>query len=145
MIGIPRQLPATLLSIGLVLALCISTIGCGGPTIYPVAGNVVFSDGEVVQNGKIEFRSTEGPWRAMGDLDTKGRFRLRTMEGDDGLPAGTYDVVVLQIIMTEDLSISQHNHGRPVPARYADYFTSGLRTTVSADNSEAITITIEPK
>lgn len=119
--------------------------GCGGPTTYPVAGKVVFSDGEPVQNGKIEFRSVDGPARGMGDLSKKGSFRLRTLEGDEGLPAGDYDVVVLQIIMTEDLSLAAHDHGRPVPPRYADYFTSGLRATVEEGTSEDITITIEPK
>ena len=39
------------------------------------------------------------------------------------------EVVVVQIVLTEDLAADLHTHGRTVPRRYADYYTSGLRVT----------------
>jgi len=117
--------------------------GCGGPKTFPVAGRVAFADGEVVQSGKIEFRGVDHRWTAVGDIDRQGRFELRSLDGVEGVPAGRYDVVVVQVIMTEDLSLAAHNHGRLVPPKYADYFTSGLQVDVSESNARSISIALE--
>lgn len=129
----------------LVLLLAAALCGCGGPTKLPAQGYVSFSDGEPVKNGRIEFRSIEGNYRGMGTIDSAGFFRLLDDNGVEGIPAGDYEVIVVQIIMTDHLSLEAHNHGRPVPRRYADYYSSGLTQQVSAENASNLKVVIEPK
>lgn len=109
-------------------------VGCGGPTLLPVQGRVVFSDGELVRTGRIEYSAKESPHRAMGVIDDSGQFALVTADGERGLPAGEYDVIVVQLVITEDLSLADHGHGRAVPRKYADYTTSDLKALVSEGN-----------
>ena len=135
-----RQDFGLLLSLGLVFV-----FGCGGPEILPVEGQVVFTDGELVRTGRIEYNAVDGPYRAMGEIEDAGRFELVTAEGDQGLPAGEYEIIVVQLVITEDLSLADHDHGRAVPRKYADYFTSGLRTVVSEANSTQQEIVVEAK
>jgi hypothetical protein len=40
------------------------------------------------------------------------------------------------------LAADDHEHGRTVPRRYADYYTSGLRTTKPENVTTPITITL---
>lgn len=116
------------------------TVGCGGPESLAVRGKVVFADDQPVENGKIEFRGVGSEYRAMGEIAKDGSFSLRTLDGVDGVPAGAYDVIVLQIIITEDLGKAAHDHGRPVPRKYGDYFTSGLKVEVTPENASSIVI-----
>ncbi len=115
-------------------------VGCGGPKSLPIRGKVVFADDQPVENGKIEFRGVGSAYRAMGEIAKDGTFALRTLEGEDGVPAGSYDVIVLQVIITEDLGKAAHDHGRPVPRKYGDYFTSGLKVEVTPENAGSIVI-----
>ncbi len=118
-------------------------IGCGGPTRIDAHGYVVFADGEPVKNGRIEFRSTTDKWRGTSEIDTAGHFRLMGDLGEKGIPAGEYEAIVVQLIITEDLSLAEHGHGRPVPRRYADYYTSGLKLAVSLENSNNLKVILE--
>lgn len=133
---------STGLLVGLSLALL---LGCGGPDSLPVEGTVVFNDGEPVRTGRIEYNAVSGPFRAMGEIDDAGRFELITAEGDKGLPAGEYEIIVVQLVITEDLSLADHDHGRAVPRKYADYSTSGLRTVISEANSTQQEVVVEAK
>ena len=119
--------------------------GCGGPELLTVSGRVVFTDGEPVKTGRIEYNAVEGPWRAVGKIDASGQFELATSDGTNALPAGQYQVVVVQVVIAEDLSAAQHDHGRPVPRKYADYRTSGLNATLTKENAESQSIALEPK
>ena len=123
-----------------VVMLLFSSAGCGGPESLAVRGKVVFADDQPVENGKIEFRGVGSEYRAMGEIAKDGSFSLRTLDGVDGVPAGAYDVIVLQVIITEDLGKAAHDHGRPVPRKYGDYFTSGLKVEVTPENASSIVI-----
>jgi hypothetical protein len=59
-----------------------------------------------------------------------------------GLPGGTCEVVIVQIVLTEDLAKKDYSHGHTVPRRYADYNTSGLSVTVTVDQTKPIEIAI---
>jgi hypothetical protein len=83
-------------------------------------GFVRFSDGAPVQSGSVEFRSLGDGSRYASRIATDGSFRLTDQEGDFGCPPGDYEVVVVQIVLTEDLAAEDHDHGRTVPRRYAD-------------------------
>ena len=121
------------------------TAGCGGPNTVPVQGRVEFADGQPVRTGRIEFRAVDAEWRAMSEIAPDGSFALTTADGAAGLPPGDYEIIVVQLIITEDLARRAHGdggHGRNVPRRYADYYTSGLRATVTDGGANDLRITI---
>ncbi|MDM4019358.1 carboxypeptidase-like regulatory domain-containing protein [Roseiconus lacunae] len=128
--------------IGLLLtSLLFGLVGCGQP-VGPTSGRVTFSDGAPVRSGSIEFRSTVDRQRYASRIETDGSFHPTSQDGEVGLPPGTYDVVVVQIVLTEDLAKKAHTHGGTVPRRYADYYTSGLTVEVS-EQTETVDIQVD--
>jgi hypothetical protein len=101
---------------------------------------VRFDDGQPVQSGSVEFRSLENGNRCAGRIASDGSFELEDQNGDASFPPGEYEVVVVQIVSTEDLAADDHQHGRTVPRQYADYYTSNLRITNQADRTEPIVV-----
>ena len=92
-------------------------------------GQVVFEDGSPVSAGSIEFRDVEDGDRFASRIKA-GWFQPEDKNGKPGIPPGNYEIVVVQVVMTEDLVKEAHRHGNTVPTRYADYHTSGLTTTI---------------
>lgn len=115
--------------------------GCSG-NAGPAAGMVRFDDHAPVESGSIEFRSLESGQRYASRIGSGGQFEPQDQDGRLGLPPGEYEVVVVQIVLTEDLAADAHEHGRTVPRRYADYYTSDLRTTVRPGQSEEIEVVL---
>jgi hypothetical protein len=95
-------------------------VGCDGPH-ESAQGYVEFSNGEPVQSGSVEFRSLIDGRRYASRIESDGAFTLTNNDGNQECPPGTYEVVVVQIVLTEDLAADLHTHGRTVPRRYADY------------------------
>ena len=125
----------------MLLSLCLAP-GCSGPTTSS-AGHVVFSSGEPVQSGSIEFRSLESGNRYSSRLDEQGRFELADADGRVGIAPGEYEVVVVQIVLTEDLALDKHSHGKTVPRRYADYYTSDVRAAIVENSTKPIRVVVE--
>lgn len=117
-------------------------VGCGRP-VGPTSGVVRFRDGSPVTSGSIEFRRTSDKERFASRIASDGTFHPEGQDGRIGLSPGTYDVVVVQIVLTEDLAKEAHTHGQTVPRRYADYYTSGLRVEVEEEETEPIELIIE--
>jgi hypothetical protein len=119
-------------------------VGCGPQqeATYPVDGLVRFPDGDPVRLGTVEFRrviaaNPEAPrWIARGTIDQEGHFTLSTFQPGDGALAGNHEVIVQQLIITEDRSFADHNHGRRVSPHYGDYASSGLKARIEADPSK---------
>lgn len=127
----------------LALLLLVATLsGCSSQ--QPATGIVGYTDGDPVQSGSIEFRSLETGDRYAGKIASNGAFTLRDQDGNEHLPPGEYEVVVVQIVMTEDVAAADHEHGQTVPRRYADYYTSDLRFTNQADRTSPIQIELDP-
>ena len=126
------------------LALALMT-GCGGSGNVPASGRVLFSDQQPVRSGKVEVRSAGSAARGIGTIDNEGYFSLKTDDQRDGVPPGDYDAVVVQFIVAEDLSVADHNHGRPVPRRYADYYTSELRLSVPENGTDKLLLEVKPQ
>jgi hypothetical protein len=127
----------------LVLLLLVATLsGCSSQ--QHATGIVEYTDGDPVQSGSIEFRSLETGDRYAGKIASNGAFTLRDQDGNEHLPPGEYEVVVVQIVMTEDVAAADHEHGQTVPRRYADYYTSDLRFTNQADRTSPIQIELDP-
>ena len=133
---------ATLLRIALGHVILVTFVGCGGP-VKPISGVVMFSDGSPVTSGSIEFRRTTDKERFASRIAADGTFHPADQDGEIGLSPGIYDIVVVQVVLTEDLPIEEHTHGNTVPRRYADYYTSGLQVEVEEHETEPIDIVIK--
>lgn len=121
----------------------VTLAGCTGSSNVPAQGRVLFSDQSPVRSGKVELRSADASIRAIGSIDADGGFSLKTDDGREGVPPGEYEVVVVQFIVTEDMSASMHGHGGTVPRRYADYYSSGLKASIPEKGNPNIQIVVE--
>lgn len=119
----PRHALATLAILAVAVLI---QAGCGGSP-STASGLVRFDNDEPVRSGSIEFRSLADGSRYASRIASDGSFTLTNADGDIQCPAGKYEVVVVQIVLTEDLAADAHSHGKTVPRKYADYYTSGLR------------------
>ena len=121
------------------LFVVLASLGCSKSGL-PARGVVRFEDGQPVQSGSIEFRGRETGELFAGRISRDGSFELQDKAGTALLPQGEYEVVVVQIVLTEDLATESHQHGRTVPRRYADYNTSGLRIVNRSDRTEPLLV-----
>jgi hypothetical protein len=126
--------PITLIVFVIVAALC---SGCGAPGIpeYPVSGRVRLEDGTPVQTGTVEFTSVSGDHTARGKIDHEGRFAFSTTEGE-------HLAVVIQLVLTEDLPLHEHDHGPTLDPDFAHYRRSGLRFTVDPEGENNFDVVV---
>ncbi|MCC9655899.1 carboxypeptidase-like regulatory domain-containing protein [Rhodopirellula halodulae] len=130
--------------VALTLATLLLTMtGCSNDS-ETANGIVQFTDGEPVQSGSVEFRSLDDGSRYASKITSRGTFRLSDEDGRVHLPPGDYEVVVVQVVLTEDLAAEAHEHGRTVPRGYADYYTSGLTVTREANDETPLEVVLEP-
>lgn len=116
-------------------------VGCSGP-VGPTSGVVQFNDGSPVQSGSVELRRRGDRARFSSRISKDGTFRPMSESGIAGVPPGTYEAVVVQIVLTEDLASEDHTHGKTVSRRYADYYTSGLRVEVTEGQTDPIALKV---
>ncbi|MFG0253683.1 MAG: carboxypeptidase regulatory-like domain-containing protein [Rhodopirellula sp. JB053] len=138
-----HRLPALITTVALAITL-LPTAGCSNES-ESAKGTVAFSDGELVQSGSIEFRSLKDGSRYASRITSLGAFRLSDVDGRVHLPPGEYEVVVVQVVLTEDLAADAHEHGRTVPRKYADYYTSSLRITRKPDDLTPMRVVLKPE
>ncbi len=124
--------------------LAVGLAGCNS-ALHSGQGTVRFTDGEPVQAGSVELRCIDKGIQYASKIDRQGAFQLASQQGEPGLPPGEYEAVVVLIVMTEHLAAAKHQHGHDVPARYADYGTSGLKVQVESPDSAPIQLVLEPQ
>jgi hypothetical protein len=107
--------------------------GCG-PKYYSVEGKVVWSDGtpaKELEGSQVVFESAEMKISARGTIGADGGFTMTMINPDDGVPAGTYKVAIV-----EEFKPINGNWANVKPAaldsKYYSLATSGLTATVSA-------------
>ncbi|MCS7469475.1 carboxypeptidase regulatory-like domain-containing protein [Stieleria sp. ICT_E10.1] len=131
---------AVLFAMGaLYVAMC---VGCDS-FVGPTSGVVRFDDGTPVSSGSIEFRRLTDKERFASRITPEGAFQPANQDGEIGLPPGPYEVVVVQIVLTEDLAKEAHSHGNTVPRRYADYYTSGLKVDIDDGQTDPVEIVLQ--
>ena len=125
----------------MLIALFLAVTGC---TKYSgvATGHVRFDDGSPLTSGAIEFRNVLDGSCFTSRITSEGFFQPANLIGTIGLPAGTYYVVIFQIVLTEDLAKKDHSHGHTVPRRYADYHSSDIVVTVLDHQTNAIEIIV---
>lgn len=129
-----------------------AVIGCGlllpvaacqrSERLEPVVGTVVFSDGQPVSGGVVEFDPLETGGRpARGAIGPAGAFTL-TSGAKTGARAGRYRVAVVHVLVD---SGSGHGHGhRRVHQKFGRFATSGIVTEVTTGRTNAPRIVVEP-
>lgn len=108
--------------------------GCSDrlPT-YPVQGKVQFKSGGDVHVGTVELKSIEHGVQARGEINKGGEFTLTTYEDGDGAVAGTHKCVIVQFVMTEDVTSHRPSTIGVIDSKYAQYSTSDLKVTIDPD------------
>lgn len=121
--------------------------GCGPsyPKRYPVSGVVKFKDGSPVKTGTVEFGIPGSQWTASGAIARDGTFSLSTVKPNDGAIAGEHKVIVRQIIVSYFPVQGQHDHGKLVDTRYADYRTTPLTLTVPVGGIKNVELIVDEK
>lgn len=122
-----------------------SFVGCsdGRLKTYPVKGKVAFKTGSPVHVGTIELKSREHGVQARGSIDKDGTFTLTTYVDSDGAVAGLHDCVVVQFVMTEELTDFKPSAQGVVHPRFASYSTSGLSVGIKTDQPNDLKIEVE--
>ena len=118
----------------LVLALCLGVVygpGDGRPARVRVSGQVLI-DGQPLTRGTILFVPQDArPSAAI--LDPQGRFQLTCFDDHDGVVTGTHRLAVVPDGLPRETDAPWS-----VPARYADYQTSGLCVEVTESTDEVV-------
>ena len=108
--------------------------GCGEPTyptptLYPVKGQVLLSDGKPLTSGQVVLVSNQDV-AFLGKVESDGRFSIKSGAGD-GAPEGEYKVRINP--EPQPWSAGRARKGAaslPFPTKYVDATTSDLKVTV---------------
>lgn len=141
-----------------IMAVLLAGCSKGGLNDLNKAKGVITLDGQPLANASITLIPTTPNARSAGAIsDEKGRFEFQTLNSNDGVAAGEYQVTVTKFIMEnaytdEEARIFSEAGGkshkqvfpdRPepksvnqIPARYANQATSGLTLTIGDSNSD---------
>lgn len=135
---------------GLVSLLLITAFGCGSDkvSVYPVSGTITL-DGEPMKGGgSIAFVPTgkDAGKAPGGEIDEEGNYVLNTYASRDGSMAGSFRVVISQVIAEEPEATPD---GSPppvqkaalspkyfIPAIYSDVKNTPLKATVETSENE---------
>ncbi len=121
--------------------------GCGGQTLYPVQGTVVYkddSDVSVLAKGLVIFDPVDQEVKvsARGEIQPDGSFQMSTTHAGDGVLPGKYRVMVAPPIF-------QGGRNKPRPQLldpdFEDFATSGLQITVTEPVSDFVITVAKPR
>lgn len=147
------------------LALLVATmmmVGCGEgtqddrPARAKVTGTVTHN-GSPVEGATVSLQPASGSGQgAIGKTDASGKFTLTTYTPGDGALPGEYKISVSKVEVTsmvsEEEALKLQEQGRPIPPaqtkqllpqKYGNTETSGLTTTVEADQENQLDIALE--
>jgi hypothetical protein len=130
---------------GIVVLVSPLLIGCSNqlPT-YPVRGRVEFAHaGGPVRLGTVELKSLEHGINARGEIEENGSFTLTTFKAGDGAVAGKHACVVVQFVMTEELTSQRGSLVGVIDPKYNSYTTSGLEIEIEPGKQNDIVITVD--
>ena len=128
----------------LLVCFLLAPAGCGGSSIYPAGGKVVFPDGTPLPGGVVTCQAvdTELNFSVRGFIQPDGTFRLGTYKANDGAPEGKYRIQIAppeRMIPDERKRLQSSVH-----ARFLRFDTSNLEIIVTPDQSKNdFTLTVE--
>lgn len=110
-------------------------IGCGpaGPPSGTISGTVTLN-GQPLSAGVVVFNNTAAGIGADAPLNASGEYRL-----DTPIPAGPYDVAIQPppAPPPDQMGQATAQPKSPIPNKYLDPKTSGLKTTIHAGANTA--------
>ena len=126
------------------LVICLASLaGCGGSRTYPVAGQLVWSDGQPAKElvgYTVTFESVESQVGSDGVVRDDGTFTVSTYEPDDGAVPGQHRVAITAPDFFHDI-----DKPRPkslLPPRYQTLTGSGLEVSIKR-TTEPIVLQLE--
>lgn len=136
------------LGLGLLFA-----IGCkpAGPPVATVRGKITLA-GQDLPGGFVTFQSEDGAVSVVDDLNAQGEYEIRTHDSA-GLPPGKYKVAVKPPVparLTDDPPLAGEAttyvppKERLIPAKYADFNTSGLTADVILEAGKSYDFDLSP-
>jgi hypothetical protein len=159
MIGVPAHRTNRVRGLVLFLVIVTATAACnqappGRLPVYPVKGKVLYK-ANPLQGALVVFErsggtavgtsphETSGPIRATARTGPDGTFQRMTYQGNDGAPAGDYQVGISStparsegnLFSNTPIAKSKTNPD-VLRGRYADPKTSGLRASVKEQDNE---------
>lgn len=124
-------------------------IGCDGPRLYPVQGQVLQGNRPVPQV-TVTFHSIDGGPEARGETDFDGKYTL-ICSNRPGVPAGKYQVTLVRESGGDYTGMGAPSDPKAkspdewkLPARYGKITTSGLTAPVPS-SPDAYRFVLDPK
>jgi len=124
----------------LACSLAVAVAGCG-TSMYPVKGRVHFADGTPLTQGRVIVESEDGKTGSWGIIHEDGTFEMGTLTSNDGVPAGTYRVLLSNATTQPPPGMTVPFVPKPlVHVKYANKDTSGITFEVPAQTTWDITV-----
>ena len=121
------------------LLLCVVSVGCSQQN-EQLSGTVAYEDGTPVTMGEVVF--VKEMFQAIGTIQEDGTYTVGSLEVDDGLPAGTYQVYIDGAVDPGEDIDSPEDDTPLVATKFTDPSTSGLTCEVPVEgNTFDITVT----
>lgn len=136
-------------ALGIVFLGVLGLSGCGGgQPVYPVQGQIVYSDGspatdlegftvtfESVEHGPTAEQAGIGAW---GLVQSDGTFTVGTYKPADGAIPGKHRVAISPEVQLADEVVSKS----PIPTRYESVETSALEVEITRGRNK-VELTVE--
>jgi hypothetical protein len=113
-------------------------VGCSGANQATVQGTVVTSANKPLVGARVIARLKDTGVSVTGGTDASGRFVLATSESQPNLPAGEYEVIVV-----EDLGPMDAQRQPSIAMKYRDAATSGLAFTAAPGEAKEVNWTLD--
>jgi|YNPMSStandDraft_1061717.scaffolds.fasta_scaffold34552_2 hypothetical protein len=136
------------IGVGFGLWAAVGLIGCGGPTLCPVQGRIMYTDGtpaKELAGYTVTFESVDQAATAdkpgisgWGEVKSDGTFQISTYRPGDGAVPGRHRVAI-----NPPPSLSDEPPTPPViPLKYASFETSGLEVQIAPGPND-VTLTVQ--
>jgi hypothetical protein len=124
------------LACGLLAMIAMAGCGSGGPRTYRIPGKLVYDDGSPVTGASVVLQTkvNDKVVDARGMATPDGKFELSTFKEGDGVVAGEHQVSISPVPIPEGTKPL----GPPIPAKYWDFATSQLTTSVTPQTTEIL-------
>jgi hypothetical protein len=121
------------------LSVCIFA-GCSGHADRGhVSGTLQKHDGGPLKRATVIATASDTGKSAHGMTDDAGHFELGIAQSGDGVPAGNYNVRIV-----EDRGDQDNRRPATIASKYGDPATSGIKLTVNAGESKELDLKLDP-
>lgn len=124
---------------GFMLLLPVMT-GCSSSDRATVTGSVHLQDGSPLVGARVVGTSQSTGKTVYATTNQEGRFTLTAGNADEGIPAGDYEVAIIENIGRGD---TDQPVRRKVPRKYSNVATSGLSFSVESSEHKTLDLSLD--